>query len=201
MTTHQECPKQYELSYVRGAPKKGAGWFLGGTAVHRCTGEWDRDQVLTFGKKQADLPAIWRRVFHETLEKNKEQDPDTLGWRKAGVKSGNPDGEDISYWYSVLGPQLVQSYIAWRQRSGLEIWITPDGEPAIEIDVSGSLPGMGDVAFKGYIDRIFYSPSQDQLTVVDLKTGTRKPETGLQLGVYGAAITHRYGVAVPFGAA
>lgn len=194
MNTHGECGKKYELSYVMDAPKKGAVWFVGGLAVHRATEEWDRDPAV-------DLPAIWRTVFNEELDKQKAKDPDVLGWRKAGIKADNPAGEDVAHWYSVLGPSLVESYIAWRKRSSWEIWTTPDGEPAIELNVGGTLPGMEGVEFKGYIDRIFYDPQFDALRLVDLKTGSRKPETGLQLGVYGAAVQHRYGVAVPTGAA
>lgn len=196
-STYAECPKKYDLSYLMNAPKKGAVWFVGGLAVHRATEEWDRAQVAG---RICDLPSIWRAVFNEELEKAKAKDPDILHWRKAGVKKDNEQGEDITHWYTVLGPKLVQAYVAWRQRSNWSIWTTPDGEPAIELDVGGKLPGM-EVPFKGFIDRIFHDPTFDALRLVDLKTGTRKPETGLQLGVYAAATTHKYGVTVPTGAA
>lgn len=195
--TYGECPKRYDLSYLMDAPRKGAVWFVGGSAVHRATEEWDLAEVRG---ESIDLPAVWRRVFNEELDRAKVGDPDVLGWRKAGVKKDNPQGEDATHWYVHLGPKLVQAYIAWRRRSGWAIWVTPDGEPAIELDLGGTLPGMS-VPFKGFADRIFHDPVFDALRLVDLKTGTRKPETGLQLGVYGAATTHRYGVAVATGAA
>jgi putative RecB family exonuclease len=198
LNTHQECPKRYELSYVMGAPRKGAVWFVGGSAVHRATEAWDR---LTLEGREPNLPLIWKTAFNEVLEEARAKDPDVPSWRKAGVRKDTPQGEDLTHWYSVLGPQLIQAYTAWRQRSAWKIWVTPDGEPAIELDVCGSLPGMGAVEFKGYIDRIFYDEHLDTLTVVDLKTGTRKPETGLQLGIYRAAIAHRYGVEINQGAA
>lgn len=197
--THEDCPKQYELSYITGAPKQGAVWFVGGSAVHRTTELYD---MLAQPGTDVDLPSIWKQAFNETLDKAKEQDPAVLDWRKAGVKKDNPQGEDLAHWYSTLGPQLVQSYVSWRRRSGLQIWTTPDGQPAIELDVSGTLPGMPEgIQFKGFIDRIFYEPRLGQLTIVDLKTGTRKPENAEQFGTYGAAVQHKYGVAVPFGAA
>jgi len=198
MNTYQECAKKYELSYITQAPKGGAVWFVGGLAVHRATEEWDRAQVAD---TSLDLPTVWRKVFNEELEKQRAKDPDQLNWRKGGVKADNPQGEDIAHWYSVLGPSLVESYLAWRKRSSWEIWTTPDGEPAIEMDVGGSLPGMGGVEFKGYLDRIFYNPQLDQLHVVDLKTGTRKPENGVQLGIYSAAVEHRWSTPVFTGAA
>lgn len=196
--TLSECPKQYELSYVMGAPQRGAVWFVGGLAVHRATEEWDRAQVT--GTK-IDLPSVWRTVFNEELDKARERDPEILRWQKAGVKKDNERGEDIPHWFAVLGPSLVESYMAWRSRSAWEIWTTPDGEPAIELDIGGTLPGMDGVQFKGFLDRIFYDRRMDQLHLVDLKTGSRKPESGLQLGVYGAAVQHRYGIPIPFGAA
>jgi putative RecB family exonuclease len=198
MNTHQQCGKQYDLSYVMGAPKKGSVWFVGGLAVHRATEEWD---TARFFDLPVDLPALWRRVFNEELEKQREKDPDQGGWRRAGIKADNPQGEDIAHWYSVLGPSLVESYIAWRRRSPWEIWTTPDGEPAIELDIGGTLPGMDGVQFKGFIDRVFYDRQFDRLHLVDLKTGTRKPEKALQLGIYGAAVQHRYGIPVPTGSA
>lgn len=198
MNTYQQCGKQFELSYVMKAPKKGSVWFVGGLAVHGVTEEWDRAQVRG---ESIDLPAVWKRVFNEELEKQREKDPDQLNWRRAGMKKDSPNGEDITYWYTVLGPQLVEAYLAWRKRSAWTIWTTPDGEPAIELDLGGTLPGMNGVEFKGIADRIFHDPQFDQLHLVDLKTGTRKPETGLQLGVYAAAAAHRYGAAIPRGEA
>lgn len=200
MSTYQECPKKYELSYMMGAPKKGAVWFVGGKAVHSATEAWDR---LVFEGREPNIQNIWKAAFSDAIEESREKDPDQLDWRKAGVKKDNPDGESLSVWYSRLGPQLVQSYISWRRRtmSQFELWTLPDGQPAIEVDVSGSLPGMGGIEFKGFIDRVFYDKATEGLWVVDLKTGTRKPETDLQLGIYGAALTHHFDVHPMFGAA
>lgn len=196
--TYQECGKQYELNYVMGAPRHGAVWFVGGSAVHRATELWDLAQVRG---ERLDLPNTWNVAFNEELDRAKATDPNIAGWRKAGVKADNPAGEDLQYWFSVLGPQLVKSYIDWRRRSHWEIWVTPDGEPAIELDIGGTLPGMDGVQFKGFIDRVFYDNILGQHHIVDLKTGSRKPESALQLGVYGAAVTNRYDLRVPWGSA
>ena len=132
MNTYQECAKKYELSYITQAPKGGAVWFVGGLAVHRATEEWDRAQVAD---TSLDLPTVWRKVFNEELEKQRAKDPDQLNWRKGGVKADNPQGEDIAHWYSVLGPSLVESYLAWRKRSSWEISIgsSPMDRPALRM--------------------------------------------------------------------
>lgn len=197
MNTMLDCPKKYELSYLMGAPKKGAVWFVGGRAVHRATEEWD---VAREERKPFDLPGAWKRIFHEEIELAKAGDPDFLNWRKAGMKKDNPEGESLQFWYARLGPQLVQAYTAWRMRSSWNIWRTPDGLLACELDVGGVLPGM-ELPFKGFIDRVFQSSQTGQLLLVDLKTGSRKPETPLQLGVYAAAVQYHYNTPVPLGAA
>lgn len=197
LNTYQECPKKYELSYLTGAPKQGAVWFVGGKAVHRATEEWDRAQVRG---EAIDMPAVWKQVFNEQFEEDKARDPDFTSWRKAGKKTEAPQGEDLGHWYSVLGPQLVQAYMAWRQRSSWKIWTTPEGEPAIELDASCTLPGMG-IELKAYVDRVFEDPVTYKLWNVDLKTGTRLPDSDRQFGIYTAALRHRYGVVVEHGAA
>lgn len=197
MNTMQDCPKRYELSYIAQAPRKGAVWFLGGKAVHRATEEWDLARIEG---RQINLPAVWKDVFMEELASSKEGDPDFTNWRKAGTRKDNPVGEDIAHWFSDLGPQLVKAYVNWRNRSSWDIWRTPDGKPAIELDVGGTWPNAA-MPFKGFIDRVFQSPQTGQLLLVDLKTGTRKPETALQLGVYSAAVETRWGVPIHLGAA
>lgn len=200
-----QCPKAFELGRMMGAPKKGAVWFLGGKAVHRLTEEWDRWALETDGGRLPgrpfDLPAAWDRIFREEMEQAMEADPAFGAWRKAGTRADNPEGESISVWYSTVGPAQVEAYIAWRRRTPqLQLWTTPDGQPAIELDVSCTLPGM-EVELKAYIDRIFVNRITGQLAVVDLKTGSRKPDSPLQFGVYAAATKMRYDIEVPEGAA
>lgn len=197
-STHGECPKRYELSYITGAPRKGAVWFVGGKAVHRATEEWDRAE---HSRQKIDLPAAWKRIFNEELDQARRDDPAEGAWHKAGTSKDNPEGESAAVWYSTLGPAQVESYIAWRKRMPYTIWETPDGRPAIELDVCGPMPGMGEVEFKGFIDRVFVNRFTQALAVVDIKTGSRKPDSPLQFGVYAAAVKERYGVTVPEGAA
>lgn len=203
----EDCPKAYQLTYIMGAPQRGSVWFVGGIAVHAMTEAWDRWMVQHEGEP-ANLPrppfdpqAEWKKAFGETLEREKAKDPDFAHWRKAGTKAGNPEGESLAYWYSHLGPELVKAYMAWRRRAPWKIWTTPEGEPAIELDVGGSLPGMGTYEYKGFIDRVFIDEMTNELSIVDLKTGSRKPENALQFGTYGAAMKAKYGIDVKRGTA
>lgn len=197
-TKYEECPKGWELAYQMGAPKKGAVWFVGGKAVHRATEEWELGQLAG---TPVDLPAVWDRVFREELASSQEQDPAMGSWRKAGVKADNPNGEDVAAWYSTIGPAQVEAYMAWRKRTPhLRVWTAPDGKPGIELDVSCSLPGF-DLEVKAFIDRIFHDKLSNQLLVVDIKTGSRKPDRPLQFGVYAACTQERYGAVIAAGAA
>jgi len=100
----------------------------------------------------------------------------------------NPNKEDIGYWQT-QGPMWVEQYIAWRkQNPNWKIWTTPDGRPAIELELT---PVVADVPVKMVIDRIF--DVDGQLVIVDLKTSKNTPTSTLQLGFY------KLGLEVTFG--
>jgi hypothetical protein len=94
-----------------------------------------------------------------------------------------PNKEDAAFWLT-KGPEWVRQYIDWRDGSPWQIWQTPFGEPAIELALE--VP-IGGVTVKAIIDRIFETPS-GELVVVDLKSGSRNPDSSLQLGFYAAAV-------------
>ncbi|MFK4187290.1 RecB family exonuclease [Streptomyces sparsogenes] len=180
------CAKSYFLSRIAGAPKRPALWLAGGSAVHEVTEAYDRRVIAGKGQDVAfDVGEEWALAFSAQLEKARGQERNENAWRWSRT-------EPIPVWDS-LGPQLVQSYIDWRERSPWEIWTTPDDEPAIELDVSGYLPGCP-VEIKAYVDRVFWDPVFERLEVVDLKTGKRPPKTADQFGTYGALIEAKYGV-------
>jgi putative RecB family exonuclease len=87
--------------------------------------------------------------------------------------------------------------VVWR---GEVTEVQPEPIIGIEIDLSTTLPGC-DREIKAYADRIFWTPSLQQIHVIDLKTGTRGPRTALQFGTYGACLAHKYGVTASTGMA
>ena len=91
----------------------------------------------------------------------------------------NPNKEDINFWQS-SGPMWVEQYIAWRKaNTNWKIWTTPDGRPAIELEL---IPVVAGVPIKMVIDRVF--EVNGQLVIVDLKTSQNTPTSTLQLGFY-----------------
>lgn len=120
----------------------------------------------------------------------------TEDWRSAGRKTkAYPDGEDGDWWQK-NGLTFVNAYAEWRESTPWEIWETPAGEPAIELDMRCT---FGDVPIRAIVDRVFVTP-EGELVVLDLKTGTRMPkDQGLQLGFYSSAIEVVFGVRPSYG--
>jgi putative RecB family exonuclease len=186
------CAKSYFLSRIAGAPKRPALWLAGGSAVHTATEEYDRLAVVG-EEERFDVEARWNTCFQVELTAARQQDVNENRWRRSPT-------EPVGVW-NQLGPQFVRAYIDWRQRSPWQIWTTPDGQPAIELDVSGYLPGCP-VEIKAFADRVFWDPVFERLEVLDLKTGKRPPKGPDQFATYGALIEAKYGVkphsGVPF---
>lgn len=186
------CAKSWQLKYLSAAPRRPALWSAGGSAVHAVTEEYDRavfaDPAIDPPPEAVDL--MWNIAFDAQLAKLFKAEPNEWNW-------GRSKSEPIEVW-RVQGLAFVQSYIDWRKRSPYTIWTTPDGVPAIELDVSGFLPGCP-VEIKGYVDRIFHDPVFDRLIDVDLKTGRRPPKNGDQFGTYAALMKVKYGVDTALG--
>jgi putative RecB family exonuclease len=187
--TLTRCARSWFLKYLAKAPQRPALWLAGGSAVHEVTEAYDRMAVKP--PQVFDVQANWDILFNAQLAKLRAKDPNEWNWNRS-------QSEPIEVW-NQMGPEFVQSYIDWRQRSPYEIWTTPDGVPAIELDVSGYLPGCP-VEIKAYLDRVFRDPVFDQLIIVDLKTSKRPPKSADQFGVYAALLEAKYGVRARLGA-
>lgn len=188
--TLERCAKSWFLKYMTKAPRRPALWAAGGSAVHEVAEYYDR-ALLRGDSKSFDLTTTWPIFFGGRLEEMRRKDSNENNWNRS-------PSEPIEVW-NTNGPAFVRSYIEWRKRSPYEIWTTPDGNPAIELDTSGMLPGCP-VEIKGYVDRIFRDPVLDQLIIVDLKTGKRPPKGPEQFAAYAALVKAKYGVQCDIGA-
>lgn len=143
------------------------------------------------------LPSI-RAAFlgHFYSERSQFADVPSSQIRSAGQQTkAKPNGED-ELWWMAEGPVMLQRWENWRSKSDWKIWTTPDGKPAIELPV---FEDFGGVKLKMFIDRVFQTTT-DALVIVDLKSGSRDPASDLQLGIYAAGVTKKYGVPVYGGA-
>lgn len=187
--TLERCAKQYFLTRVAKAPQQPALWLVGGSAVHETTEAYDL-MVLADMKEDFNAADAWNAFFDAQLTEARDKEENESVWRKSA-------SEPIRVWRT-MGLQFVQAYISWRERSPWEIWTAPDGEPAIELDVSGRLPGC-EVEIKAYLDRVFWDPVLKKLVIVDLKTSKKPPKNADQFGTYKALLKAKYGVDADLG--
>ncbi|MFF5471080.1 RecB family exonuclease [Streptomyces achromogenes] len=189
--TLERCAKAYFLTRIAKAPQTPALWLVGGSAVHEATEAYDLMAMAGEDVAEAfSLKDTWNYFFDMQLAEARAKEPDENRWRRSKT-------EGIEEWRRI-GLQFVQAYIDWRERSPWKIWTTPDGEPAIELDVSGKLPGCP-VEIKAFLDRVFWDPVFKKHHIVDLKTGKKPPKTAAQFETYSALLKDKYGVDVGSG--
>lgn len=105
-------------------------------------------------------------------------------WFKVGYKGV----QDRQWWYA-NGPAMCQDFLDWYDSNpDVEVWITPDGKPAIELELTVM---FGTVPVHMFIDLVLKIGSA--LVVVDLKSGAKAPENNNQLSVYASGIELEYG--------
>lgn len=111
-------------------------------------------------------------------------------WMRSGAR-GCQDRD----WWAANGPGLVANFTDWWESNpDVSVWITPDGEPAIEL---GLTVKFGDVEVQMYIDLVLQIGSA--LVVVDLKSGAKTPESLNQLAIYACGVELAYGVRPKYG--
>lgn len=197
------CPHRVELAKIQKAPQTPAWWFAGGSAVHTATEEYDCWTLLDpVTRPRFSIVGSFRNAFEAEYQEIKAKEPDETKWRSAGPKDAP---ETYERWMK-NGPLFVGNYIKWRQATEYQVWGSegshgcPEGEIGIEIDLSFT-PSTCDREIKAYADRIFWHPGLEQIHIIDLKTGTRGPNSPLQFGTYAAGLMARFDVKAATGMA
>lgn len=111
------------------------------------------------------------------------------------IRAANPRSPEDRTWWDTNGSLMVADWIRFREWAGWQIWNTPDGTPAIEIELAVDIE---DTFIKMAIDRVMVTPS-GELTIVDLKTGKRNPQSTLQLGFYRYGLKKKFGIEINTG--
>jgi putative RecB family exonuclease len=176
--TYETCPEQYRLLKDVGVTDIPGWYHVGGGAFHRMTEDCDHAQFS--GVK---LTKTFNDYFDEELESTElSSGVPRSDWKVAGKKI-----KEDEKWWRLWGPSYVRSWFNWRDNAPFDIWVTPDGEPAIELGIELDLGGFLTV---GSIDRVFQDRETGALIVVDMKTG-KPPQTKTQLATYARALTDR----------
>lgn len=188
-TTFIQCGEAYRLERVAKAPQTPAAWLVQGTAVHAAIEAYELSyRALTAGEAASVFQAKYEQGIAELLEV--EPDPDRWLTGNARTKGSL----DISRRQDA-GEQQVRDYIAAMPASPFTVWEIMPGYLAVELPFELVL---GDVLVKGFIDQVLEDES-GRLLVRDLKTGSKRPVTPLQLGVYALAVEDAYGVRPGYG--
>lgn len=142
-----------------------------------------------------DSKALFDSAWAEEVSNRRRQSPsyevgDYTATGRAAAKYGNKRGLE---WWADNGHTLVDNWIAWRKAHPDFIsWVTPDGIPAIELELRVNLPG--DIEVLMFVDNIFVNTKTGEIVVMDKKSG-RTPETEEQLGLYATGVELKYGKA------
>jgi putative RecB family exonuclease len=175
----RSCSYKYKLRKIDRVAQRPSWSLIGGNAVHSVTEAIDkRDFGIPVEPVELDFMAVFSGLTELAMEA--EDKLSTAHFYASGRKSKEwPDKENEKWWLQ-NGPPMVQRWIDFKRVTNWEIWITPQGDPAIELALHAE---YGGVPVKGYLDRVMELPNGD-LAVLDLKTGANEPKSDGQLGQY-----------------
>lgn len=189
-----ECPARLFLTKGTSFPSVPSWASVGGRACHSLFQEFDLLGCpdWTAGAWSAIAETIFLK---EIVDQESSSGIPSTEWRasKAGA-------EGRSWWERKL-PGMGELYQAWRlAHPELTDWVTPDGEEAVELEISIKIPGVA-LPFLGYIDKIMIDASRlDALVVIDYKSGSWLPEDLNQYYTYASLLEIRYGIRPEYGA-
>ena len=138
-----------------------------------------------------NLETIWEESFNEAIaDIETRTGTNPTDWRVGGRATvKNPDKENKAWW-DENGLKMFQEFVAVWHESHIKIWESPEGLPGIEL---GFNQYFGNVLIKGFADLVGVLPS-GELIVVDFKTGSRTPDSAMQLGLYAGLMELQFGV-------
>lgn len=182
--TYKQCGWRYKLERVDRVWQRPAAWLSQGTAVHAALEAWERSNRTMTVEAVQD---VFRTEYEASIAEQAEVTPNTEYWFASGPYRG---AVDIERRYGI-GLEQCEKLMAWYDKHPEEtVWITPDGEPAIEL---GYEVEIGGVPVRGFIDVIMDTPNG--LVVRDIKTGNM-PGDEFQLATYALAMKIMYDVEI-----
>jgi len=124
-------------------------------------------------------------VFAEEFERALTAEQAKSGFPlESWFNSGRQKPETSADWWRSNGGATVQRFIDWYEaHPDVTIWVTPDGRPAIELELRVK---FGDIEVVMAIDTVFKMGTA--LVVIDWKTSAKAPESYRQLGVYACGL-------------
>ena len=189
LTDYQKCPYLYYKRRIERVWQRPAAWLPQGSAVHEAAEEFEKSgRSLSTDQAQE----VFRESYAKEVGRYCETTPNLDYWFASGPYKGE---QDIERRFG-LGLEQVSKYVDYYTEAHPEevIWITPEGEPAIELGFDIDLDG---VQVRGFIDQVIEHPEYG-VHVRDIKTGNQ-PGNDFQLAVYAVAINDMYGTEITTG--
>lgn len=186
---YTRCPQAYKLSRIDKVWERPAAWLPQGTAFHEVADVYEKRMQAGNPMTLEEAQDLFREEYAKDIDLLCEETPNLDWWFWSGPYNGE---RDIERRYDI-GLEQVEKFVTWRSTEGQEIWIAPDGTPAIELAFKVELDG---ILIRGFIDAVVVVDGDPQ--VRDYKTGN-SPGDDFQLGVYGMAVEMVYGVKVTHG--
>ena len=185
--TFMRCAYRYRLERIDRVWQRPASWLSQGVAVHAAMEAWEKSgRTLSYD----ELVEVYDAEFIKSIDEQAETTPNFDYWFGSGPWDGPTDIERRFK----LGREQITKLTEWANTHDNEkVWVTPDGEPAVELEFHEE---MGGVQVRGFIDLVLETP--EGLVVRDYKTGA-KPGDVFQLTVYAEALRLKYGVEVVAG--
>lgn len=199
---YRDCGMRLKLQKIERREQRPGLAGIGGNAVHSATEQYDLgDPDLGPGQQGPfgfDPEFVFKNCWDDEIKKRQEQSPnyvypdDYIATGRASAAHGGKRG--VSWWME-QGPIMVQRWIDWRAQHGWHLWETPEGNPAVELELNITIGN--DIPVLMFIDRIMVTPAGVP-AIVDIKTG-RSPETPEQLGLYRVGIAKTFGITIDWG--
>lgn len=182
LNQYVRCPQAYKLGRIDKVWARPAAWLPQGTAFHAVAEE--HEKRLNAGNPMTldEAKDLFAAEYAAGINDLTDETPNFDWWFWSGPYNGE---RDIERRYQI-GLEQVEKFVAWRESPGQEIWVTPDGTPAIELAFNIELDG---IMVRGFIDAVVWV--NKQLRVRDYKTGN-SPGDDFQLGVYALAVETLY---------
>ena len=182
VNAYTNCPQAYKLDRIDKVWSRPAAWLSQGLAFHTVAEEYERRMQAGAPMSLEEAQELFAAEYAKEIGILTSITPNFEWWFWSGPYSGE---RDVSRRYEI-GMEQVEKFIVWRTTKGQEIWITPDGKPAIELEFSFELDG---IIVRGFIDAVVVVDGE--LRVRDYKTGN-SPGDDFQLAVYALAVSELY---------
>jgi len=173
------CSEQYRLERIEKVPTPPAWYLLGGSAAHLATERMDLRDEYPYSDNQ--LEHLWSEAFDQEVNEAFQAWPEDGEWLAVGRRGAE---QGYAYW-GARGLAAVKAWQDWR--------LDPERTLLLEsVEEEILVPLPSGVTLKGYIDRVFKDPDTGEYHVCDIKSGTKRPDSGLQLGFYKIGYEAKY---------